>query len=93
MKKVLSIILSLTMVFAMSVTAFAAEPKAEILTDVILQAMTPQDFISCYDYLLQYKQENPTCSNDQLDEIASNFYINTYNSRGNTLSPASWYTF
>ncbi|MGL5254205.1 MAG: DUF6973 domain-containing protein [Brevinema sp.] len=77
----------------MSATAFAAEstPKAATLTDEVLQSMTPDDFNDCYNYLLEYKQSNPNCTNEELDSIASDFYIAAYNEHGRTPTTRSWY--
>ena len=38
-----------------------------------------------------YKKNNPNCTNEDLDRLATEFYIEAYNAHGHTPVPNSWY--
>lgn len=90
MKKLISMGLAVVMCLSLAVPALAVEESNE-LTDEILLAMTVEDHERCYEYLLNYKEENPNISNAELDKIATDFYIQTYENKGNVPQPNSWY--
>ena len=93
MQKFLSLILSAITLLSLSSISFAAEPTQIELSDEVLLSLSLQDFSDCYDYLLQYKEQNPLCTSETLDELASNFYVQRYLSKASTPSPQQdeWY--
>ena len=44
--------------------------------------MTAEGHERCYEYLLDYKEENPNISNIELDKVATEFYIQMYENKG-----------
>ena len=52
------------------------------ISSKILLAMTAEDHERCYEYLLDYKEENPNISNIELDKVATEFYIQMYENKG-----------
>lgn len=52
------------------------------ISSKILLAMTAEDHERCYEYLLDYKEENPNISNIELDKVATEFYIQIYENKG-----------
>lgn len=91
MKKVVSVIITIIMVITMAIPAFAKESEIDILTDEILLTMTTEDLVNCYDYLLEYKTDNSTCTNQDLDIVASDYFITLYKEKEDTPVVMSWY--
>lgn len=90
MKKLVSMVLAVLICLVFATPALAVEGSNE-LTDEILLAMTVVDHERCYEYLLNLKKENPNISNSELDKIATDFYIRTYENKENVPQPNSWY--
>lgn len=86
MKRIIMMLFTFSMLVAVSITSFAASSKEE-LTDDVIRSLSDKDFSDCYDYLLKYKQNNPSCTDDELDALATNFYIEAYQSKGSTPAP------
>lgn len=61
------------------------------LTDEILLSYTEEDFANLYDILINFKDSNPGATEDELDEIATDFYIEAYNDKLNTINPSGYY--
>lgn len=92
MKKILSLVLACAMLFAMSVTAFAVGASPDLLSEDIILSLTLQDHEACYDYLLQYKEDNPAATSAELDAVAADFYAELYEEKASSPAPAdSWY--
>lgn len=87
MKKLVSFVLSVVLILSLSVPVFGSEQKSKTLSVEIIQSLSTQDLIDCYDMLLAHKEEKPFVTNDQLDALATNFYISTYQNKLNTPAP------
>ena len=46
--------------------------------DEIFSAMTFSDHDTCYNYLVEYKRNNSSCTNEELDDVAKAFYVQLY---------------
>ena len=89
-KKLTALFLAVAMCMTMSVPASAVSHETE-LTDAVLLTLSAEDHENCYTYLLQYKEDNPDCSNEELDAVAEEFYISVYNEKASIAAPNSWY--
>lgn len=91
MKRAISVYLLVVMSLVLIVPALAVEKGSSELTDEILLALTNEDHEKCYNYLLEYKRENPTSTNLELDKIATDYYVQAYNEKAGVAQPNSWY--
>lgn len=89
MRMKFSICLVILICLLFTAQAFAEE-RNELTNDVIL-SMTADDYATCYRILLNCKKSQVNLSNDELDEIATEFYIATYKGRQGSLQVTSWY--
>lgn len=78
LKKAFSIILAFSLMAGSSiVTAGAVEDVERMstsLTDEVVDVLTDVDFNACYEELLKYKDENPDCTDSELDNVAVEYY-------------------
>lgn len=63
------------------------------LTDEIILSLTEDDLDNLYNILVDYKENNPDATEQNLDQIATEFYIESYdkNKNENTVNPLGFY--
>ncbi len=61
------------------------------LTDEVILSLTGDDLEELYIILVDYKESNPDATEEDLDEIATEFYIETYNKNKDIVRPFGWY--
>lgn len=61
------------------------------LTDEIILSLTGDDLETLYNLLVTYKEGNPNIKENELDDIARQYYIDTYNNSINEIKPFGYY--
>lgn len=89
------LLLVVLMFFSFNTQGFAKEiNRGEVqtkLTDEIILSLTEDDLDNIYNILVDYKENNPDVTEEELDKIATEFYIETYNKKQIDIKPLGYY--
>lgn len=94
MKKILKKVVACVLVILTCISLTARETCAEEfgdLTDEMILSLTASDYEECYEYLVQFRENNIDCTNQELDKVAKEFYIWRYNEKLNSPIQNSFY--
>ena len=80
LKKVMSLMLAIIMMFSMATISSFASVQEELTEEVIL-SLTGDEVQNCYNLLLDTKEKNPNITYDELNNMAKQFYLDCYNNR------------
>lgn len=94
-KRMTMLLLVVLMFFSFNTQGFAKEiNRGEVqtkLTDEIILSLTEDDLDNIYNILVDYKENNPDVTEEELDKIATEFYIETYNKKQIDIKPLGYY--